>query len=278
MTLHPAYLAKSYSPIGFLAAVGLQAIGSRTARIVPRKSLKIEQDDRRSITTDLFVAGPRHQFRAFAQEIAGWVESSDGSQDLIKIEDFRAPRFDEVIKPIRSASPKPLMEVILHGAGMPSDFVLDGFRHYLDAIGVQVDLDRRLTASTLFFLPVRVPRALMPELARFSFLRMAREMPALRLLRPRNRLIFPAAPSTPCSLPFEGPLAPDVRVAVFDGGLPETPDLTAWTQRLDAPGVGPAVTEFLNHGLAVTSALFSGRSANQKPPKCLTLSSTITVS
>jgi hypothetical protein len=258
MTLHPAYLAKSYSPIGFLAAVGLQTIGSRTAKIVPRKSLKIDPDDTQSTTTDLFVAGPRHQFRAFAQEIAGWVESSDGSKDLIKIEDFRTPRVDEVIRPIRSVSPKPLMEVILHGAGMPGDLVLEGFRHYLDAIGVQVDLDRRLTGGTLFFLPVRVPRALIPELARFSFLRLAREMPALRLLNPRKRLIFPAVPSTTCSLPFDGPLAPDVRVAVFDGGLPETPDLTAWTQRLDAPGVGSAAPDFLNHGLAVTSALLFG--------------------
>ncbi len=255
LTLHPAYLAKSYSPVELLAAVGLRAIGSRAATVVPRKPLRLAPEEERSATTDLFVAGPRHQFRAFAREIAGWVESSDGAKDLIKIEDFRTPRVDEVIRPIRSISPELLLEVALHGAGMPGDFVLDGFRRYLDAIGVQVDLDRRLTAGTLVFLPVRIPRAIIPELARFSFLRMAREMPALRLFHPLNRLVSPGLPSVPCRLPFEGPLAPDVRVAIFDGGLPETPDLTRWARRIDALGVGHAVTDYLDHGLAVTSAL-----------------------
>jgi hypothetical protein len=258
MTMHPAYLAKSYSPIGLLAAAGLRAVGSRATTVVPRKAQTAAPDERRAATTDLFVAGPRHRFRAFEREIAGWSESSDGAMDLIKIEDFRTVRVEEVVRPIRSDSPEPLLEIALHGAGIPIDMVLGGFRDFLDAMDVQIDLDRRLTAGTLLFLPVRVPQGLIPELARFSFVRMVREMPALRLSYPLDRLESSGLRSIPCRLPFEGPLAPDVKVAVFDGGLPETPDLTRWTRRIDAEGVGPASPDFLEHGLAVTSALLFG--------------------
>src|SRR6185503_10739203 len=37
VTLHPAYLAKSYFPRNLLQATGLQTLGSRTKRISPRR-------------------------------------------------------------------------------------------------------------------------------------------------------------------------------------------------------------------------------------------------
>src|SRR4051794_31768383 len=155
LTLHPAYLAKSYSPVGLLAAVGLRTVGSRAATVVPRKPMRLDPGGGRATTTELFVAGPRQQFRDVAGAINGWAETSDGASDLIKIEDFRAPDVEERIKPLRSDAPEPLMEVALHGAGMPVDLVLEGFRHFLDALDIRVDLDRRLAAGTLHFLPVR---------------------------------------------------------------------------------------------------------------------------
>src|SRR4051812_29128634 len=40
LTLHPAYIAKSFFPLGLLRAVGLEAVGSRPRQIVPEKGAK----------------------------------------------------------------------------------------------------------------------------------------------------------------------------------------------------------------------------------------------
>jgi hypothetical protein len=62
-------------------------------------------------------------------------------------------------------------------------------------------------------------------------------------------------------------VAPDLRAAVFDGGLPEDHPLTSWATAIDAPGVGPAHTEFETHGIGVTSALLFGHIDPKKPLK-----------
>ena len=257
LVLHPSYLAKSYYPAGLLAAVGLQAVGSRTVTVVPRKSLKVVTGGRAS-TTELFVAGPRQRFRLFSRSLERWNQDSTEAGDVIKIEDIRSPDPEERIKPLRSDAPVPLMEVALHGAGLPGDPVLFGFRDYLRSLGIQADLGRRLEAGSLYFLPVRIPRGLITEVARYSFLRVAREMPALRPLRPHIWIASAAHAPFPCRLPFEPPMVPDLAVAVFDGGLPDAPDLDPWARRFEAEGVGRAVPDYQEHGLAVTSALLFG--------------------
>src|ERR1039457_4837424 len=75
VTLHPAYLAKSYFPTGLLHAVGLEPIGSRARQIVPDKGAKILREKKAdkekghkepttvqhvsSPTAEIFVAGRR---------------------------------------------------------------------------------------------------------------------------------------------------------------------------------------------------------------------------
>jgi len=63
-------------------------------------------------------------------------------------------------------------------------YVIEGFEQYLANLGIRIDLDRRISIQRLCFLPVRVPVELHKEMAKFSFLRVAREMPRLRELRP----------------------------------------------------------------------------------------------
>ena len=40
MTLHPAYIAKSFFPTGLLRGAGLISVGSRTVRVAPRKDTR----------------------------------------------------------------------------------------------------------------------------------------------------------------------------------------------------------------------------------------------
>lgn len=49
-----------------------------------------------------------------------------------------------------------------------------------------------------------------------------------------------------------------MRVAIFDGGVPDDHALTAWATPIDATGVGQHHSEFLKHGLGVTSAFLFG--------------------
>jgi hypothetical protein len=53
-------------------------------------------------------------------------------------------------------------------------------------------------------------------------LRVAREMPRLRQFRPVARAT-PGFSSFTCRLPKDGPVNPDIRVAVFDGGVKANP-------------------------------------------------------
>ena len=82
---------------------------------------------------------------------------------------------------MRSETDNPLLEVVLH-SGEP--YVLEGFREYLRGLDIRLDLDRRIQVQGLCFLSVNAPWKLHEQMAKFSFLRVAREMPSLRELRP----------------------------------------------------------------------------------------------
>ena len=137
-------------------------------------------------------------------------------------------------------------------------FILEGFEAYLDTFGVRLDLDkRRFFAEGLCFLPLRVPRDVAAEVVKYSFLRLAREMPHLRQFRPVARATPGFAPFA-CRLPEVEPVDGDLRVAVFDGGVKADAKLDPWVSRKKTKNIGAAVPEFQNHGTAVTSALLFG--------------------
>lgn len=168
----------------------------------------------------------------------------------------RCEELPERIKPMRSKTEIPLLEVVLH---RNEDHVLEGFRAYMRSLDVKVSLDDRIDVQGLCFLPVRVPVAVHDEMGKFSFLRVAREMPRLRELRPAGWTGLARSTKTfAVQVPTIEPMNKDVRVAVFDGGLPDgvlPPGLAA---RKKAAGIGAAVPESQAHGLGVTSALLFG--------------------
>jgi hypothetical protein len=258
LTLHPAYLAKSYYPADLLKTYGLETIGSRAREVSPRKWTR-KKPPESAITSELFVAGKRSHFRDLAAKIERLSEAAPGADDLIKIEDFRTQPAGEKLKPLRSKEKEPLLEVVLHAQPVREDaFILEGFEAYLDTFGIKLNLDRRrFFAEGLCFLPLRVPRDVAAEVVKYSFLRLAREMPRLRQFRPVARAI-PGFTPFACRLPTEGPIDRDLRVAVFDGGVKADAKLDRWVSRKKTKNIGPPVPEFQNHGTAVTSALLFG--------------------
>jgi hypothetical protein len=258
VTLHPTYLAKTYYPADLLKAYGLETVGSRSREVAPEKWTR-KKPPESAVTSELFVAGPRRRFQQFAGDIDRLQEANPGAGDLIKIEDFRVQPAEEKLKPFQSDDKEPLLEVVLHAQPIAEDaFILQGFEAFVETLDLTLNLDkRRFFAEGLCFLPLRVPRELAAEVVKFSFLRLAREMPRLRQFRPVARATPGFSPFA-CKLPTQGPIDRDIRVAVFDGGVKSDGKLDPWVSRKKTKGLGDPVPEFQNHGTAVTSALLFG--------------------
>ena len=272
ITMHPAYLAKTYFPAGLLHAVGLEAVGSRSRKVIPDKGAKVlrkkpEKEGARlkpvaTPTSEIFVAGTRKNFRRWATSVGNWSELREGAQELIRVEDCYFAQPKDRLQRVRSTKDAPLLEVVLHA---PEDYVIEGFREYMKGLDIPVDLDRRFQIEGLCFLGVRVPTILHVEMAKYSFLRVAREMPRLRELRPATPVRSFSVGSFPCELPKMGPLNPDIRVAVFDGGVPGDAGLKPWVSRKLPPKVGTTDPESQAHGLGVTSAVLFGPIRDSEP-------------
>lgn len=258
VTLHPTYLAKTYYPSALLHTYGLETVGSRSREVSPNKWTK-KNPPASAVTSELFVAGTRSHFQQLAADIGDLRETASWASDLIKIEDFRVQPAEEKLKAFRSDDEEPLLEVVLHAQpGVDDAFILEGFEAYLRTLNVRPSLDkRRFFAEGLCFLPLRVPRPAVAEVVKYSFLRLAREMPRLRQFRPVARATPGFAPFA-CQLPKVGPIDSDIRVAVFDGGVKADGKLDPWVSQKNTKGIGDHVPEFQNHGTAVTSALLFG--------------------
>lgn len=260
-TLNPEYYAKSYFPGGLLRTAGLRAVGSRSRTITPEQRSPNTKGEARapeeSVTTELFVAGQRSSFERLAKELPDWGEGHQASKQLAAIE-----RVDPLVATSRvKALPKgkePLpLEVVLHANDSRADrFILEGFETYMEELGIEPDLDKKFFVGSLCFLRMRAPANLADQIARFSFLRVLREMPRLRTTRPLLRGRLPRPKSL--TLPQGPPVDPQLRIAVFDGGLPSASPLLKWADALESPGIGAAHPELLAHGEAVTSALLFG--------------------
>lgn len=256
LTLNPEYIAKSYYPAELLRTVGLEAVGSRPRVVKPQKrSRNREPED--AITTELFVAGQRSAFRRWAVGVADWDEQSDVAQELVAIEEVHAPTAGEKIKGSLPEQGDVVFEVVLHVDELMGEATaVPKFSQYLQQLGLDAQLDRRFYAGGLCFLEVHAPADRAQDIATYSIVRAVRKMPQLRMLRPTIRAS--EIPGSLLFLPTEGPIDPNIRAAIFDGGLPPAHAITQWATPIDTSGVAPAHEDYLSHGLSVTSAFLFG--------------------
>lgn len=227
---------------------------------VPRRGRRNKSDQKgtspTSTTIDVFVRGRRQAFDEWAGGMPTWPAEHGVAEEIIRIEDVRLIPPVERLKPMRSDSDVPLLEIVLHRA---DGYVLEGFREYLHSLDLRIDLDKRIVVQNLCFLPVRVPLKLHPEVAKFSFLRVAREMPAMRELRPAGwSSLMRSAPNFKADIRHAAPVNPDIRVGVFDEGIPDGILPETLVRRKKAKGIGKAVPDAQSHGLGVTSSLLFG--------------------
>lgn len=261
ITLHPEYTAKSYFPADLLREARMETVGSRPARVTPEKWGKKAKPEE-SPTTELFVTARRTDFADLASKLPNWTESHRGAEELIEVESFRAPNREDRVQKTSKRHHSPHLEVVLHTTGMPKPGrILEAFEAFTESLNLAPDLDRRFEVGGLCFLPLRAPREQITELSQFSFLRTIREMPGLRPLRPIIRSNAKFRPF-PISLPDLPPIDPQLRAAVFDGGLTRETDFAPFANSHEPDGIGTAVPSFVEHGTAVTSAVLFGPLSN----------------
>ncbi|MBV9140744.1 MAG: S8 family peptidase [Pseudonocardiales bacterium] len=253
ITLHPEFLAKTYYPTALLASLDFRAVGSRPAQVQPSAWAK-KREPEPSPTTEIYVAGKRSSFVRWASELG---QQSNPPEELVRLELVRVPTPADRIRTISDDRDDVLLEVALHASEDPSsEFIVAGFARFLEQLGLRGDFERRLYAGGLCFLPVLAPRSQIEEVARYSFLRVVRQLPQLRPIDPSPTLRR-FTPGFQVQLPTAAPVDPGLRVAVFDGGLAD-PQLEPWANAIECDGVGASEEHFIDHGGAVTSALLFG--------------------
>ena len=255
LLFHPEYLAKSYFPTALFGDLGLRQVGSRLRTVTPERRSR-ERSPEPAPTTEIFVAGYREQFRQWANDIPNWTTKVRSADELSRLEAISALDSSEKIKTARQDVDKLLYEVVLHARESGQDeFIVSGFKEYLKSLGIENDLSRRFYAGGLCFLRVATSPQKMQTVAQYSFLRVAREMPKLRMMPTRSAM---PKRTRPFELPNEPPVDPDIRVAIFDGGLSEDSVLDSWTDTYEFKDIGDPVDGGLHHGETVTSALLFG--------------------
>lgn len=261
VTLHPSYLAKSYYPANLIRELGLSHLGSRATHIIPNKvvAARAEESGKAQPAPVLFLAGAADALVEFSTTTTSWAPKDERVEDdFRRIESIAAPgknRLKRLSDRFADRDTIPL-EVVLHNPDNDGNTdVVGAFAEFMRSLDIWYDLDRRRQVGGLAFLPIIAPREQLSGVLDFAFLRVLREAPRIVPFDPVTRSIGSAFP---VMVGREDAVAPDLSVAIFDGGLPDNHGLDQWVTLHDAPGVGAPSPAGQRHGLAVTSAFLFG--------------------
>ncbi|HKP89474.1 MAG TPA: S8 family peptidase [Thermoleophilaceae bacterium] len=268
-TLLPNYLAGSYHPDELREAADLVVVGTRPARGTLKRPKSVEHD---CPTKALLLAATGESLETLAELVERAQPDSKFAKDLIKLQDFALPGTERVTTSRPRERPtdeqetdeEVVWEAVLHPAvdrgGRISreahELVLARWGALVESLEGEVRSAYEREVANLTFVPVRLRRSRVSELAKFNPLRSIRPMPRMRPLPVPGSRGVPVGAAVP-SVPPGGPRASD-RIAVFDGGVDNSHPLLA-----------PFVTEgdltsaardddAVAHGTLVTSALLYG--------------------
>ena len=265
LILHPEYVAKSYFPGELLNNVGVKVVGSRPKKVTPKK-LSRERTPYEFVTTEIFARGLRSAIRSWSESLPNWTDINRNAKELVKIENISMLSPHNKIKGPLPDTGTLQMEAVFHvGEEMEQSLILEDFEKFLKETNVPGKLGRRFFVKGICFLELKTLVNRAEEIATFSNLRCLRHMPELRVLNPifRSSAIQISVPQ----FPNDSPVSRDVRVAVFDGGIPENHPITNWVTPYKFPNMEPATSELESHGVAVTSALLFGHIESEQPIK-----------
>jgi hypothetical protein len=260
MTLHPSAYARSRFPEHLLKMAGLSLLGSMPRQVKPRAGRGHDKEGG-AASTLLFVSGTRKAFKHLTQMVTTGEDLDEKSaNELLRIEAIQPQTADDRLKGELKSKASPL-EVVLHlAADADGVEVEDQFLSFAEKSGLKIRVDQVYQSRGLWFAPATGSAAQARSAAEFSVVRAIRPMPELRPVE-ELKILRSVKPEASVVLPAEGPIDTGFRVAVFDGGLPEDHPFGLWASRIEplpTDQIGNPVSDYVDHGQAVTSALLFG--------------------
>ncbi|AVQ88970.1 peptidase S8 (plasmid) [Plesiomonas shigelloides] len=262
LTLHPAFLGKTYFPVDLLRATGLRDVGSRQVIIKPRKVARKCDENKELVTAQLFISGDSNAVYKFKELLNSPATPKGVQKNLVEIESVgfiegieRARNFEQAKEDVSK------FEVVLH-AGSDDDDVVKAYISYASKYNVSVDYKSKIQVGGLTFIVAMAKPSEMKKTLDFSLIRVVRPMPALRctqpnIIRKTSNIPMPELPNGSAILDSE-------RIAIFDGGL-GTADLSSWVNEYVYPDTRDTHASLLQHGNEVTSTFLFGRVDEKKP-------------
>lgn len=260
LTLHPAFLARSYFPKSILKKSGLRDVGSKETSIVPRHVTDARDAGKKQATATIYLAGKESAVAALRSILHSTTHTKQIEKELKEIESVRWIDNENKIRgDLPDDDEQHAFEVALH-AGADEEDVVASFAEFVRAHLGKADLKRRIKVGGLTFIPVYATSAAMMEIASHSFLRVARPMPELRIAHPTMARTTMSSYAT--SLPTQTAYMPDKYAAIFDGGL-GTSDLSEWATEYYYEDTNETHGQLLMHGNEVTSTFLFGRLSSE---------------
>ncbi|EGM79743.1 subtilisin-like serine protease [Rheinheimera sp. A13L] len=255
LTLHPSYIAKGHFPRKLISTLGFRSIGSKSDYVMPDKWTR-KGTPEECPTTVLYLAGKKDGLQEFLKHFESHLQDDVQFNDLKKVWQIDTVDSSSKIK-ITERQSCTYYEVGLHLIPeMSTDFIKTAFLKYASELEITVRPELSIEVSNLWFIPVEGPEVKVKMLADFSFVRVVRPLPSLRSIKP---LIRQSSAHISAKLPTEPPLAPDLKVAILDGGIAEQSVFTPWLKsyKISDP-LASDCTDGPSHGTGVTSAFLFG--------------------
>lgn len=256
VTLHPRYVSKSDHPQNFFEAQNLIAVGSKPKHVKPDNWGTKKVPDDESLTDIYYIKSSIPNLESFLNNINDLTEN-ELNKTICYFEqldiDSSTDKFQGNITDYEDEE-SILIECVLHNGA--SETVLAGFFNYLATLddSIKYNFGKARSVGQLGFVPIITDAKNLDSIGKFSFLRAFRKMPDLRPFRPSlTRDMNDHIYELPKSVLFD-----NIKAVVFDGGLPDSFDLPEYINYEEIDGIGRPTDDFLQHGLAVTSAYLFG--------------------
>lgn len=250
VVLHPAFLAKSYFPATILRSSGLVIVGSRPVKVMPRKAKK--EINRPVETASIFVSGTAENFEEMDERLLSIDTPAKHQEQFERIEFINAYSAIEKLRISPNTRWPDHVHVTLHATEADADIQV-AFRELVEALGGRI-LDRGFRfVPGLTFVAIRIPPENIPELAKFTRVRLVRSLPELQEELVLDQSITKSYRNI--SVPADNPLS-TIKAAIFDGGISNS--FPGHANEISTAGQLPSSHADLAHGINVTSAFLYG--------------------
>lgn len=255
VVMNPSYTARSNFPGKFLKEAGLNAIGSKNTKITPEKWSK-KKPVEETLTTEIFVSGTKETLIGLPEFLNSLDEKSKAANEFIHIEEISEILPEDKIKDGVLNNPANIFfEIGLHIEDN-ADLIYSKFKEMVIELGGYIYDDCAIFTGSLCFVPIKIENSKIIDIAKFSMVRLIRNVSYLRDLQPIRNI---TSIGVKCDLPELPPLSTQPKVAILDGGIPQNHILDNWLTKVHlGDDEANDIPELNQHGLGVTSAFLFG--------------------